>query len=394
MNTIEKHNPSSGKALKIILPILILFIGVAGLLLLIKLKPSPRHQPAEFRGALVEVMDVHSGPHRVQILATGTVQPEQEIILVPEVSGKVAWISPELVNGGFFRQGESLLKIETDDFQLAVERARAEVARAEVALLSEQERAKVARLEWQRAALPDKGSPGPLATRDIQLQQEQANLAAAKAGLKQAELNLQRTEIRAPFNGRIRQKSVDFGQYLRSGVPIATLAGTDRAEILIPLSPSALSWLTIPAAGSSQTGSRAQIKLPNQTEFSWAGHIVRSLGEIDPGSRMATLVVAVDDPYQLHTNAALPQLNNGQFVELLLHGPTLEQVFELPRSALRESDRIWIMDEQNRLRIISVEVVHQEPTQVVVRGAIGDRTKLVMTPISGAADGLLLRTAK
>jgi len=394
MSTNETEKPSSGKALKIILPMLILLIGAAGLLLLIKMKPSPQHQPPEFRGVLVEVRELQTGPHQVQVRATGTVKPEEEIVLVSEVNGKVAWLSPKLVNGGFFRAGETVLKIEADDYRLAAERTRAEVARAEVALLSEQERAKVALQEWQRIKLPNKGEPGALVSRKIQLQQEQANLAAAQATLKQAELNLQRTVIKAPFNGRIRQESVDLGLYLRIGTTVGTLAGTDRAEILVPLPADEISWLTIPKAGASAAGSKARISKPGPQTTNWEGQIVRSLGEIDPGSRMATIVVAVDDPYQLHKKSSLPELPNGQFVEILLQGLVLDQVFELPRSALRENDRIWIMDAQNRLRIVPVDVVRQEPELAVVRGDIGEGAKLVVTSIPGAADGMLLRTAE
>lgn len=389
----DKDKPT-GTALKIILPILVLAIGVAGLLLLIKMKPRPEHQPPAFRGVLVEVTELHARPHQVQVHATGTVQAAQKIALVPEISGKVSWVSAKLVNGGFFRTGETLLKIEADDYQLAVERARADVARAEVSLASEQERARVARQEWRRVVLPDKGKPGPLVTHQIQLQQEQANLAAARATLQQAQLNLQRTAIKAPFNGRIRQESVGLGQYLRAGTAIGTLAGTDRAEILIPLPVTELSWLKIPAAGGKRRGSQARITLPGETSHAWLGRVVRSVGEIDPVSRMATVVVAVDDPYQLNSGGGQPELRNGQFVEITLQGPLLKQVFELPRSALRENNSLWIMGDDSRLRIVPVDVVRRDPRQVVVRTSLVDGTKLVLTSLAGAADGLLLRTAE
>ncbi len=393
MNDLNSTSPPSGKALKIILPLLILALGVAGFLLLMKMKSKPEQQPPEFRGQLVEVSELQAQPHQVQVRATGTVQAEQEIALVPEVSGKVAWLSPKLVNGGFFQAGEVLLKIEADDFRLAVERARAEVARAEVALTSEQERAKVARQEWQRIDLPNKGEPGPLVTREIQLQQERANLAAAQAAFKQSELNLQRTEIRAPFNGRIRQETVDLGQYLRAGTPFGSYAGTDQAEIMVPLAAEELRWLQVPKPGAKRPGSVARINRPGGDGPGWQGTIVRSLGEIDPVSRMAMLVVAVDDPYQLRSAAAAGDLSQGTFVEVRLLGATLEQVVELPRRALREDNQVWVMDSENRLRILPLEVVRREAELVVARATLNEGAKLVVTPVAGATDGLLLRTA-
>jgi len=241
-------------ALKIILPLLILLIGIAAFKLLGNLKKTPQRQMPPQLGVLVDVMELQSGPHQVTVHATGTVTPEQEITLVPEVSGKVVWVSPQLVSGGFFQQGETLLKIEATDYQLAVEKADATVAQAEVALQIERERARVARQEWNRMELPDKGTPGPLVTREIQLQQAQANLVAAQASRRQAELNLQRTELKAPFAGRIEQEQVDLGQYLRAGTSIGKLAGTSRAEIEVPLPVDELQWLDIPKENGQATG--------------------------------------------------------------------------------------------------------------------------------------------
>lgn len=381
----------SRKALKIILPILILAVGVAGFIGMSKLKKAPSREVIRHPGVLVDVIELKAAPHQVTLYATGIVQPEQEIALVPEVSGKVSWISPRLVSGGRFKQGETLLKIEARDFQLAVEKARADIARAEVALKIEQEKSRVALQEWQRIVLPDKGRPGPLVTREIQLQQEQANLAAVRANLQLALLNLQRTELKAPFNGRIRQEQVGLGQYLRAGSSIGRFAGTDRAEIAIPLPTEELHWLQIPAAGSRQDGSPADISLPGNQPPLWRGQIVRSRGEIDPGSRMATVVVAVDDPYQLTSAVDRPELATGLFVDIKLHGRLLSKVISIPRDALRNNQQVWIADQDNRLRIRRVVIAHREKNQVLLSGGLAPGERLITTSLSTAADGLLLR---
>ncbi len=381
----------SRKALKIILPILILLIGVAAFNMLGKLKKAPQRQEPQQIGTLVTVIELQAAAHQVKVHATGTVSAAQEIALVPEVSGKVVWLSPQLVSGGLFEQGETLLKIEPSDYQLAVERARADIARAEVALRTEQEKSRVALQEWERIALPDKGVPGPLVTREIQLHQEQANLAATKANLKQAELNLQRTEIKAPFAGRIRQEQVDLGQYLRTGTSIGTFAGTDRAEIHVPLPLDELRWLTIPSAKTMTPGSAAMIRLPNTPELQWQGRIVRTLGEIDATSRMATVVIGVDDPYRLKSSATGPILNNGQFVEIQLLGEKLAGIISIPRDALRSDQQVWIADQENRLRIRPVNILRREQKNLLVNQGVSSGEKLILTTLSGAADGLLLR---
>jgi RND family efflux transporter MFP subunit len=385
------ENKRSGTALKIILPLLILLIGIGGFLALNKMKKTPQRQKPPQLGVLVDVMVLQAEPHQIRVHATGTVSAEQEISLVPEVSGKVTWLSPQLVSGGHFKTGEALLKIEASDYRLAVERARAEIARAEVALRTEQERAQVAQQEWNRIDLQDKGEPGPLVTREIQLQQEQANLAAAQANLKQAQLNLLRTEIKAPFNGRIRQEMVDLGQYLRAGTSIGTYSGTDRAEIHMPLPVAELRWLTIPAAGSRESGSTAIINLPGNSGKRWQGQIVRSLGEIDSGSRMATVVIAVEDPYRLKPAGKSPVLQNGQFVEAQLLGTRLAEIIRIPRAALRADQQVWIADAEDRLRLRPVKILRREQQHLLLESGVQSGDRLILTTLSGAADGLLLR---
>jgi RND family efflux transporter MFP subunit len=378
-------------AVKIILPILILAVGFFAFKTLTGMKKAPQRQKPPQLGVLVDVMKLQSKAHQVKVHATGTVMAEQQISIVPEVNGKVAWISPRLVGGGLFRQGEIMLKIEASDYQLAVERAQADIARARVALRTEQEKARVAMQEWARIELPDKGVPGPLVTREIQLQQEQANLAAAMANLKQAELNLQRTTIKAPFDGRISQEQVGLGQYLRAGSSIGTLSGTARAEIQVPLPLEELRWLSIPAADNSVAGSLAMVRLPDNREAQWQGKIVRSLGEIDPGSRMATVVIAVDDPYQLKPSADGKVLQHGQFVEIVIFGKHLEQVISIPRDALRSGNQVWIADDTNHLQQRPVKVLRREKQQLLLESGVEAGEKLILTTLSGAADGLLLR---
>jgi RND family efflux transporter MFP subunit len=387
MNTQKKK---MHLGLKIILPLLILVFGFVGFNMMVKQKKSPQRQQAPQQGVLVDVIELQSRTHQIKVYATGTVQAEQEIELVPEISGKVSWIDPKLVGGGFFKKGEPLLQIEASDYQLAVEKARADIAKAEVALATEQERARVSIAEWERADIPDKGQPGPLATREIQLRQEQANLAAATANLQLAQLNLQRTELTAPFNGRIRQEHVDLGQYLRSGSSIGNFAGTDHAEIHIPIPADELQWLKIPRAGGAENGSRAKISLPGQQQ-TIPGKVVRSLGEIDPDSRMATVIVMVNDPYKLAGDANLPTLETGLFVDIELYGNRLDNLISIPRDALRNNQQVWIVDENNLLRLRQVEIVRREKDQLLISQGVSAGEKLITTTLSAAADGMLLR---
>jgi len=381
-------------ALKIILPLLILIIGFVGFRMLTHLKKTPHRQQLSQPGVLVNVIDLKAGDFQVTVHTTGTVRAAQQISLVPEVSGKVVSISPQLVSGGQFKKGATLLKIDPSNYQLAVEKARAEIAQVQVALATERERAKIALAEWERIDISDKGEPGPLVSRKIQLKQQQANLSAAQANLKLAQLNLQRTELKAPFNGRISQKQVDLGQYLHSGTSIGKFSGTDRAEIYVPLPYTELQWLTIPVASSQQSGSMVEISLPGHQKPLWQGKIIRSLGEIDPTTRMATIIVAVDNPYRQKGAVNQPDLETGMFVDIQLKGKFLDNVISIPRKALRNNQQVWLIDEENRLRIKQVEIARREKEQLLISAGLSVGERIVTTSLSAAADGMLLRPLK
>ncbi len=386
MSETRKKRP----VLKIILPILVIVATVFALKMLGQLKPAPQRLASPEQGLLVDVAPIAATPHKVTVFATGTVSAGQQINLTPQVSGKISWISQRLVAGGIFWKGDLLLKIETRDYELAIEQARAQVAQAEVALATEQEQARVAQDEWDAIQFPGKGDPGPLVTHRLQLRQQEAVLAAAQATLHKAELNLQRTEIRAPFNGRIREEQVDIGQYLNTGTTIAIFAGTDVAEIHVPLPIAELRWLTIPRS-NDDTGSQVVIKAPQLGNAVWHGEISRSLGEIDPTSRMATLVVSVKNPYQLNVSNPGPVLPLGLFVELELAGSVLEDVMLIPRSALHTGNIIWLADSNNRLLTRQVDILRREKDQIIIGNVIAADERLILTTLSGAADGALLR---
>ncbi len=388
------HKSAPKKTVKWLLPLLILLVAGLGSLAIIKSRKAPEKRPTTNPGVMVETLEVVRRSQPAVVFATGLVEPWQEISLVAEVSGKLTWISPRFVNGGFFKKGEKLLEIDPRDYRLAVEKSKAELARAKTNLQMEQEQAAIARQEWENLELKDKGTPGPLVLRQPQLASEHANLAAAQAGLDQALLNLERTSIRAPFNGRLHNKQVDLGEYVRVGTPLAMLAGTDRAEIITPLPIEDLQWLKIPLAGSDQTGSPCTISTQvGSRRYQWQGSVIRAHGEIDKTTRMAKIVIGSKDPYNLlrHDKKTDLPLTNGLFVELEMTGSQLEQVVAIPRNALREGDVVWLMNDKNLLEIRPVHVLRRQQQTLLIDQGLQGGEQLILTSISGAAPGMKLR---
>ena len=377
--------------LKIVLPFLVLGVGVAIFMVFVFSRQAPVKEVQEFAGVLVETVTVQRDDHLVTVAATGTVQSRQKTEIVAQVSGQVTLLADDFIAGGMFKEGETLFQLEDIDYQLAVQRAEADLAAAELELAMVKGRARVARDEWQRLQV-GQGEPNPLVLYEPQLKNAEGRVIAANAALKQAGINLQRTEVRAPFNCLVLSEGIDLGQYVRGGATVGTLLGTDTAEIVVPLPLDALPWLTIPRGGGQ--GAAATVRFTaGALSYYWLGKVVRALGEVDPLGRMARVVVAVDDPYLLQRPATdeRPPLAVGSFVDLELQGKRLPSVSVLPRRALRDDNTVWVADSGSLLRIRTVQVLRRERESVIIGGGLQDGERVIVTALAGAADGLKVR---
>ncbi len=384
------------KAIKIILPIVILAVGLIAMRFLILNRPIPLKQTRENPGALVKVVKAESQERQIKIFGTGTVQPEQEVTITLQVNGLINKVAPGFAAGAFFRKGELLFAVESIDYELTVERAKASLIQAENEIIIIESKAAVARQEWERLKLKDQKEPNPLIVYGPQYEDAKANRNAVAASLKQAELDLQRTRITAPFNCIVRSEEVGVGKYVRAGNNVAMVASVDGAEIVVPLQLDDLRWLSIPRQGNSEKGSDATVRLEVGTNlYQWQGQLVRSLGEVDMKSRMARLVVRVDDPYRLRTEGYTQKLNLelGMFVEVVFQGETLADMVEIPRAALRENSTVWIMDSDQKLKIVPVEIIRLQKDTVLVGGSLEDGDLVILTSLPGGADGMKLRSA-
>lgn len=387
---------NKNRFLKLILPLGILLAGVLGSKALMLSREGPKKGAQKAPGALVEIMTVKQNDCRAAVIATGTVQACREITLVPQVSGRVEYISPGFVAGGFFKTGELLVSIESTDYELALEKAKSALAKAELDLATMESQARIARLEWDGLGRGKEAKANPLVLYEPQMKSAEGAVVSAKAAIRQAEIDLERTRIKAPFNCRIRSEEVDVGQYVRSGNSIAVLSGTDKAEIIVPLPLEELQWVHVPGPnGNRQTGSKATASLAGATS-TWEARIVRSLGEVDPRGRMARVVLEVKDPYGLSgAGASTGQaLEIGMFVEVAIEGRPVTGTCKIPRAALRDNSTVWMADEKGLLRIRPVEVLRREKDTVLISDGLKDKDRLVLTALTGAVDGMKLRIVK
>jgi len=372
--------------------ILLVALGAFGMSRLIKNKPQlEKHRPS-VPIPVVKTIVVKTGPEPMHILGEGTVRPLQEINLAPQVSGKVIYVSPSLVNGGTFKEGELLLRIDPVDYELAVTLARAKVKDSDSKLKLAFELTSAAREEWwllHAGGAKADTEPSPMVGREPQLAAAQAGFAAAQAEFRKALLHLERTGISAPFDGRVSQESIDIGQYVSPGQVLASLYSTNAAEIVIPLEDANLFWFHVPGFTPGHgRGAKAMVKARIVgRDMSWQGRVVRAEGKLDERTRMIRVVVRVESPY-----AKRPPLGVGLFVSVDIEGRILPEATVIPRSALHQHDVVWVVDKNGRLSFRKVKIARFSGDRVILRSGLSDGEAVGVSSIKAVTDGMIVRS--
>lgn len=381
--------------LKYILPPLVILLGLVVAVTMVRSRKAAETHAAEIPPPLVRVMTARVQDYRFTVNSQGTVEARTDITLVSEVSGRVVSVSPALAAGGFFDQGEVLATLEALDYEAAAERARAEVKRAELRLAQEEAQADMARREWERLG---EGDATPLTLRELQVAEATATAASARAALKQAERDLERTRIRAPFTGRVRVKNVDAGQYLSRGAAVAQIYAVDYAEVRLPLPDADAAFVDLPLDYRDRRAATSPEVFLNATfageTHRWTGRIVRTEGEIDPKSRMLYAVARVEDPYGRNGSAGGPPLAVGLFVDADILGRNVENVVVIPRSAVRGRNQVLLVDAEDRLHPREVEILRTEGEDVIVGSGIAEGESVCLTPLDAVVDGMKVRTLR
>lgn len=383
-------NKFVGRSLLFGVPIFIL-LGVAALVFIVLIANAPQAERAErdIRAAAVFVTEAEARPVRLTVRTQGSVTALIEIDLTAQVSGRVAFVNPNFVQGGFFEAGEVLVQLEDADYRLAVTRAEAQVSQRRQALIREQAESELARQEWEAIG---RGEATPLALREPQLADARAQLAAAEASLAEARLNLSRTRISAPFAGRVRDKMVDQGQFVGPGARLGRVFSTDIAEVRLPLSDREIALLNMPMAfRASQDNPGPQVTLTAVSAGvarEWQGEVVRTDAAIDPQTRTLSVFVQVRDPYGEAAEAAGAPLAMGLFVEARIEGREIPSAIVLPRSALRGTDEMFVAERDGTLSIRQVTIIDSSAERVVVATGIQPGDRVITSTVRAAAAGM------
>lgn len=385
-------------------------------------KEAPRRAP-EKTARLVETITATVGDYPAMISAMGETIPATEVDLKPQLSGRIISVSPSLVPGGRFKAGDEVLRIDPSDFELALAQRESEVLQAESQIVAasadltaaqrelsiELGSQNVAKREFELLGEQIPESDRSLVLREPQLQAAQAGvesaeaaiasaeaaLAAAQSRRDQARLDLQRTTVHAPFNGVVMEKNADIGDVVSASTILAGLLGTDRVWVELALPLSDLRWIKTGSVGEPSSGSHVEIRDPTAwgADVYREGWVIQILPQIDAESRLARVLVEIDDPLALSDSGKdLPQLLVGSYVQARVVGPTIRDVVRLPRAVVRDGDVVRVMNESDELEIRSVTVAFKEPNFVLISEGLEHGERIVTTNLATAVDGLPLRT--
>jgi RND family efflux transporter MFP subunit len=381
------------KFIRYILPVGLVVLSsvlVVGLMVMAKAKRPERKEDVT-AATMVDAIPVERVSLNLSVFSQGSVVPRTETTLVAEVSGKIVNVSPNFVAGGFFHKGETLLEIDPSDYRADLKRAQANLASREAQFAEQKARSEQALKDWRN--MGRQGEPSDLTLRKPQLAEALANVQAAEADLQKAKRDLDRTHIKVPYDGLVRTKQADIGQYVAPGTPLGVTFNIDTAEIRLPLSATDVAYLDLPSATDPADKPRLQVGLTTGNsgiDGRWQAEIIRTEGVIDEKSRVTYAVAQVVDPYGLLGQSKQGELKIGTFVRAEIQGLRVNDVFRIPRSALRADNSVLVANSERKLDIRSVSVLRAEPRSVYISDGIMDGDMVITTTLEVAIPGTQL----
>jgi len=389
--------------LKKLLPFLIILASIGVAIMLRAGRPDAEQNEPQQLSVVVDAMTVNVQDAYISVSSQGTVAPRTQTNLVSEVAGRVVEVSPSFVAGGFFNEGDVLIKLDDQNYRAAVSRAQASVAAAKSLLEQEKGQADVAQREWDRMSAEQQSRirAKELYLRKPQLQEAVARLESAQADLDQAVSDLNKTTIIAPYDGLVSSKNTDIGQYVTTGASIAETFAVDYAEVRLPIPETKIAFLDLPshtdnlsAADSMENAPEVDLvsRIGNQ-DYHWTGKLSRTEGVLDTRTRVLFSVVQIADPYNLDSqNSRNSEWNDeplriGTYVNATIRGRMLEDVIVLPRYTLQANNVIWTADAEGRLRPKTVEVLTINGDDVYISAGLDNGDRVILTRLENPLNG-------
>jgi len=358
---------------------LVVIVGFIAASVLISLalgnkKNTPPQTETQERTLIVRTQDVRPTTHQITFSTTGTTAARSEVQVTPQISGKVIAVSENFFTGADFKKGETLFEVEPEDFKLETRRLQSQVAQSQTTLNLEQAQADAALAEWKMFN-PDRPAPA-LVAREPQLAEAKANLRAAQAQLKNARLDLNRTKVTMPFDGKVLSATLERGQFVQSGQSYGSVFDPAELEIQASLNAQELEWL------QSGSGEIAITITHNNETQTYEGYLKRSAASLDAQTRFASITIGFKEPPE--------SLIPGIFTTLNIAGPALNNTTEIRADALQNGGIVWAIQPDNTLTALTPMVIQTRENTALVSG-ITTPTKIVLGKLNGATKGTKVR---
>ena len=368
---------------KFIIPALVIMASIFGAVTLMATSPHVEPNVPEPVAPTVRVLDIVPQSIQLSVQSQGTVAPNTESELIPEVSGRVVWVSKSLVNGGYFEEGDVLLRLDDQDHRSSLQRAKAALTRAEAEFQH-------ARFEYKRMQSLEERKLASRSQIENSLRASrvsEATLQDARASYAQAARDLERTQLKAPFTGLVRKESVDIGQLVGRGSAVATVYASDQAEVRLPIADRQLAFLNLPVGHRGELPLDQQPNVRLSAEYAgrkleWNGKIVRTEAQIDTSSRMVHVIARVANENQV------TPLVVGLFVKADIEGVLANDIVVLPRNALRNGGRVLVVDENNKLRFREIETLRLHKDDVLIKAGLEPGERVCISPMQTPIEGM------
>ena len=370
---------------KVIAPIIILGIAAAIVLALINTQPALETTVKEPVPIAVRAIMVMPETKTLTVMSEGNVYPRQEAKVIAQLAGEVAGLSPNMVAGGEFSKGDVLISIDSRDYEIALNRAAATVERSRAEYRYADSELKRVRSLYGR----ELASASQLQQAERAQQVSDALLKEAEAALEGAEIDLERTQIVAPFDGRVRTESLDEGQFLQKGAAVATIYATDAFEVRLPLPDAQLAYLDPTFAQTGSAPDDRDVVVTLSADFAgaqqrWRGRLIRTEGDISQRSRFINVIAEVTDTASIDGT----RLPLGLFVRATIDGRTLDNLVSVPRTALRDENTVMVIDDNNQLHFRTIEVFRLSDEEVIVSAGLKAGERVCVSPLQFVVDGM------
>lgn len=373
--------------------VILLIFGFGGCVGFMLLWTGPETVPEEKTDSakIVQTIPLVPQTRSVAVSASGSVVPSRKVVIKPQVTGQVIWQGESITIGGHVKAGDELIRIDPKDYELALAEVQSNFEQARFEREVESGRQVIAKREWAelQSDLDMEEVNKSLVLREPHLRRAEALMEKARNDIEIAELQRSRTVITAPFNAMVIEESVEVGQLLNPGSDICELVGTDEFWIQVTLPFSQLKWVQFPEEGRPGAVAKVILDMGDGESVIWKGRIIRLLSDLDPLGRMARLIVSVTDPLDLRRRSAskLPLLL-GSFVEVKIEAGELEDTLTIPRAALREGNRIWVVGDDHLLRILPATVLWRETETVLISNNLEKGDLLIVSDLRAALPGM------